>query len=131
MQVSSFGFGFRAGRCRRRIRRVGERGAAFRGPQPAQAFVARDRVEPGAELGRVTKPAELGGGDEKRILHRVGGVGGLAQHRAAVSVERYGVPVVRLSEPIRVTSHDGGDNLWVLHSPYGSWVIAFGLIGAR
>ena len=86
------------------------------GPQPAEAFVARDRIEPGAQLVRIAQIPELGGRDEERILHRVGGIGRFPQDGTAIRVERHGVPVVRLGKPGGVTSHDGGDNLGVLHA---------------
>ena len=86
------------------------------GPQTAEALVTGDRVEPGAQLGPIAQVPELGGGDEERVLQRVGGIGRLAQHRTAVGVERHGVPVIRFGKPGRVTGHDGGDNLRVLHA---------------
>jgi hypothetical protein len=108
-----------------------EGGHGVPGSQPTQALIARDRIKPNAQLARVAKAVELGRGDEERILHRVRGIGRLAQHRAAVRVERHGVLVVRLSKPGGVTSHDGRDNLWVLHAPYRSWRTAFGSVGMR
>jgi hypothetical protein len=86
------------------------------GPQPAEALVMCDRVEPGAQFASIAQIPELGRGDEKRILHRIGGIGPLAQHGTAVRVERHGVPVIGFGEPGGVASHDRGDNLRVLHA---------------
>ena len=86
------------------------------GPQPAEAFVTGDRVEPGAQSGPIAQVPELSRGDEERVLHRIGGIGRLAQYGTAVRVERHGIPVVRFGEPGGVASHDGGDNLRVLHA---------------
>ena len=86
------------------------------GPQPAEALVPRDRVEPGAELGRIPQVTDFGRGHEEGVLHRVGGVGRLTQHGTAVRVQRHGVPVIRLGEPGGVPGHDGRDNLGVLHA---------------
>ena len=98
------------------VRGLLDRGQGAPRPDAAQAFVAGDRVEPGAQSGRIAQVPELGRGDEERVLHHVGGIGWLAQHGTAVRVERHGIPVVRFGEPGRVTSHDGGDNLGVLHA---------------
>jgi hypothetical protein len=118
-QLAELGL-FRGGAdIRARRRDVGglvEGGQRLPGPQPAEALVARDRVEPGTQPGRVPQVPQLGGRDEKGVLNRVGGVGGLVQQGTAVRVERRGVPVVRFGEPGGVTSHDGSDNLRVLHA---------------
>ena len=97
-----------------------ERGQGAPGPQPAQAFVAGDRVEPWAQPGRIAQVPQLGRGDQEGVLHRVGGIGRLAQQGTAVRVERQGIPVVRFGEPGGVARHDGGDNLRVLHAAYRS-----------
>ncbi len=89
-----------------------------RGPCPAQAFVPRDRAQPGAELVRITEPAELGGGDGKGVRHGIGGLSRrvrIGQHGPAVGIERRRVTVIRLGEPVRVTVDDGRDELTVLH----------------
>jgi hypothetical protein len=50
----------------RRIRgRPGGVGREPGRPELAQAFVLRDRVQPGPELVRIAEPLELGGGDVK------------------------------------------------------------------
>jgi hypothetical protein len=102
------------------VRGLLERGQGAPGAQPAHAFVPGDRVEPGAQLGRIAQVPQLGRGDQKRVLHRVGGIGRLAEHGTAVRVERHGIPVVRFGEPGGVASHDGGDNLRVFHRQYRS-----------
>jgi len=88
--------------------------------QLAVALVPCDREQPGPELARVAEAAELGRGDEERILHGVGGVLGLAQQGPAIGVQRHRVRVVRLGDAIRVARHDGGDHLLVLHRRHGS-----------
>jgi len=92
-----------------------ERRGGFPRTQPAMAFVPRDRVQPGPELARVAEAAELGGGDEERILHRVGGIRGFAQQGPAVGVQRHRVPVVGFGDPVRIARHDGRDHLPVPH----------------
>ena len=44
-------------------------------PGLAQAFVPRDRVQPGAQLVRIAERLQLGGGDDKGVRHGVGGLG--------------------------------------------------------
>ena len=129
LQFGPFGGEADLGGLGEHVRGLLEGGEGEAGPQPTEAFVTRYRIEPGPQLARVAQAAELGGGHEKRILHRVGGIGRLAEHRAAVRVERHGVLVVRLGKPGGVTGHDGRDNLWVFHAPYRSWPTAFGSVG--
>jgi hypothetical protein len=102
-----------AGRARHRVNRRRD----FPGPQDPQAFVPRDRVQPGAQPLGVTQPGEPGRGDDERVLHRVRGVGRVAEHGPAVLVERICVPVVGPGEPVRVAGHDGRDDLTVPHIP--------------
>jgi hypothetical protein len=131
VQVRSLRLAAHAPRLGRQVGRLLEPRGDVPGPKPPQAFVARDRVEPGTELSWVTKTAKLGGGDEERVLYRVGGIGRLAQHGTAVGVERHRVPVVRLGEPVRVTEDDGRDDLRVFHAGYGSSPSACGSGGMR
>ncbi len=126
LQVRPFRLDPGGGCLGRHVPRLVERRGGGRGPQPPEAFVTRDRVEPGAELARVAEAAKLGHGDEERILHGVGGIGGFAQHGTAVRVERHRVPIVGLGEPGRITSHDGGDHVTVLHAAYRSSPTASG-----
>ena len=84
LQLGPFGRDTDIGALGVQVRGVLEGGQGVPGAEPAQALVARDRVEPGAQLARVAKAMELSRGDEKRILHRVGGIGRLSEHRTAV-----------------------------------------------
>ena len=98
--------------------------ASPRRPELTQAFVPRDRVQPGTELVRIAEPLELGGGDDKGVRHGVGRLTRrvrVGQHEPAVGVQRRRVTVVRLGEPVRVTGDDGRDQLTVLHGPNRSW----------
>lgn len=91
-----------------------------RSTEPAQAFVPRDRVQPRPKPVRVAEPLESGCGDDKGVLHRVGGVtqrSRAGQHKPAVGIERPGVTVIRFGEPTRVTCGDGRDQLAVVHAP--------------
>ena len=93
---------------------------ALRRSEPAQAFVPRDRVQPGAELVRVTEPLQPGGGDDKRIGHRVGRLARrvrVGQHEPTVGEKRRCVTIERLGEAVGVASDDGRDQLTVLHGP--------------
>ena len=83
--------------------------------QPAVAFVAGHRVQPGPQPVRVPEPGQPGDRDDERVLHGVSGIGGFAEHRPAVAVQRCGVPVVRRGEPRGVACHDGRDDLTVAH----------------
>jgi hypothetical protein len=49
------------------------------GLEPVQALVSRHGEEPGLEPFRVTQPVQLRGGDDKCVLHRIGGVFRLPQ----------------------------------------------------
>ena len=102
------------------VHRLVECGRGLPRPPPAVALVPRDRVQPGPELARIAEAAELGRGDEERVLHGVGGVLGLTQQGAAVGVQRHRVRVVRLGDAARVARHDGGDDLPVLHRRHRS-----------
>ena len=53
----------------RRARRFRMRG----GSELPQAFVPRERVQPGAQLIRIAQPGQLGGGDDEGVCHGVGG----------------------------------------------------------
>ena len=92
-----------------------ERGQGAPGPQPAQAFVAGDRVEPRAQPGRIAQVPELGRGDQEGVLHRVGGIGRLTEQRPAVRVEAGRIVVIGSSESGRVSCDDRCDDLPVLH----------------
>ncbi len=89
------------------------RGAAA---QPAVALVPCYRVQPRPQPAGIAQPAQLGGGDDERVLDRVGGVGRLAEHGAAVRVQWLRVTVVRRGETTRLPGHDGRDDLAVLHA---------------
>ncbi len=91
-------------------------GRRLPGPELAVAFVTRHRVQPRAQLARVTQPVQPGGGDDERVLHRVGGVGRLTQHSPAVAVQGRRVPIVDVGEACLVSRHDGGDSLAVVHA---------------
>ena len=80
-------------------RRVGHLGGLIkacllRRAQPAVTIVAGYRVEPGPQLARLTQAAEPGGGDDERVLDRVGGVFRLAKHPAGVTVQGLRVLVI-------------------------------------
>ena len=101
-------------------RRTGQVGgfveARLRPAQPAVTLVAGHRVEPGPQLARVAQAAEPGGGDDERVLDRVGGVVRITQHPVAVTVQGLGVLVVGVGQPGRVASRDGRDDLAVVHA---------------
>jgi hypothetical protein len=73
--VGGPGHGHRRGQLATRVRprRPGP------GAQPALAFVPRDGIQPRPQPGRAAQPGQLGGGDDERVLHGIGGVSGLAQ----------------------------------------------------
>jgi hypothetical protein len=102
------------------VHRLVERGRGLPRTQPAVALVPRDREQPGPELGRVTEAAQLGRGDEERVLDGVSGIRGLTQQGPAVGVQRHRVRVVRLGDAVRVARHGGGDHLLVLHRRHRS-----------
>ena len=105
------------------LRHRGSRGR-LHGPGLAQAFVPRDRIQPGAQLVRIAEALQLGGGDDEGVRHGAGGLGrraGVGQHEPAVGVQRRRVTVVGPGEPVRVTCDDGRDQLTVLHADNRSW----------
>lgn len=87
------------------------------GAQGQQGFGARHGVQPRRRAVQVTQPAGPGGGGDKRVPHRLGGVGWIAEQGTAVLVEGIPVPVVGAGEPLRVTSHDRRAPLTVAHAP--------------
>ncbi len=106
------------------LHRLVECGCGLAGTQQAEALVPGHRIQPGAELAGILEPAELGRGDEERVLHGIGGVRGLGQHGPAVGVQRHGIPVVGHGDPAGVARHDGGYDVPVFHAPYRSSVSA-------
>lgn len=81
----------------------------------AGVAVGCNGIEPCPELIRVRQAAKPGRRDDERVLHRVGGLGRIAQQRPAVFVEGICVPVVGRCEPVGIACHDGRDNLAVAH----------------
>ncbi len=86
--------------------------------RPAQALAARGREEPGAQEARIRRDAA--GGDDERVPGGFRGLGRLAQHPPAVTVNRAGVRVIGSSDPGRVACREGRDDLAVFHEPHGS-----------
>ena len=90
---------------------------------PAAAGDGADAELP-AELARLV-PAWIGAPGDRRatgvVVTPPGESGGTSpgpapQDGTAVRVERHGIPVVGFGEPGGIASHDGGDNLRVLHA---------------
>jgi hypothetical protein len=80
LQFGSFRRGLDPGGRGRQVWGLFQGGQGGPGPQPAQALVARDRVEPRTQLAEVAEAVELGRGDQECILHRVRGVSWLPEH---------------------------------------------------
>src|SRR5208282_4147893 len=114
------GVGRRASPASRASRVAGLIEVGLGRPQPAVTLVAGYRVEPGPQLARVTQAAEPGGGDDERVLNRVGGVFRLTQHHVAVAVQGLRVLVIGLGQASRVACRDGPDDLAVVHPSDGS-----------
>ena len=98
---------------RRLWRDVGVSVGHAAGQRPPEALVARDRLQPGMELVRVAEPAELGPGDDERVLYRVGR--DLRGQRIAVLVEGCRVPVQGRGEPVQFACRDRRGDFWVVH----------------
>jgi hypothetical protein len=55
---------------------------------PAQRFIARDRIQPRAQFVGLAQPRQTGRGGAERVLQAVGGSVGIAQHAHAEVVRR-------------------------------------------
>ncbi len=86
--------------------------------QPAAALAACHGEQPRLEAVPVLEACQPCAGDDERVLHRVGGVSGLGQQRAAECVQRRCVPVVRRREPVSVAGHHRGDDRAVQHATH-------------
>ena len=75
----ALGIGARLRLVGRHLARLVQRRRQPTGPELAETFVAGHRVQPWAELVRVTQPADLRGGDDERVLDRIGRVGRLGE----------------------------------------------------
>ena len=83
------------------------------GAQAAVALVARHRVQPRPEPGRITQAADFRGGNDKGVLNRVRGIGRLAQQTPAVAEQARRVTVVSSGKTRGIAGNDCGDNVAV------------------
>ena len=83
------------------------------------AFVAGQREQPRTQLGRLGQVAQRSGGEDERVLQRLGCVCRVVQHPMAVAVEGSRVPVVRHGNARRVSRRDRRDHLAVVLGVYG------------
>ena len=84
--------------------------------ETAPAFVPGHGVQPGPQPVGVAQAAQLRRRDDEGVLHRVGGIRRLAQHRGGERVQRPGVAVVGGRKTAGVARHNGGHDLAVLHA---------------
>ena len=102
--------------CTFQISRVGRLAPHQR--RSAQALAARGREEPGAQAARIGGGA--GRRDDERVPRGFRGLGRLAQHPPAVTVNSFRIRVIGSSDPSRVACRKGRDNRAVFHGPHGS-----------
>ena len=79
------------------------------------AFVPGHRVQPGPQPVRVAQRADLVGGDDERVLHRVRRVGRLGEQYLTVRKQIRCVAVIGCGQPSRVASNDRGHDVPVAH----------------
>ena len=91
--------------------------ARFGRAQPPVALIPRDAVQPGSQLAGVLRGAAILSSDSEGLPQDLGGLPGVAQHPAAVSVQGGGVPVERGRQPCRVACLQAREDLAVVHLP--------------
>jgi len=113
-----------------RSNRLGGRSPAA-GDDPPQASIARDRLQPLTQAGRIAQYVQLRPGDDKSVLDYGEGIR-LRQDAPAVGEQGSCVPAERGGEPVRVAGHDRRDQLWFLHSAYHiAWLVPICREGAK
>ena len=75
-------------------------------PQPPQRLVEDDAAQPSGQAGGVAELVDVGEGKDPGVLHRVLGLGGVAQHAARHADERLVVPLHQNAKGGGVTQPD-------------------------